>query len=138
MSKISFEERIDKILSLILSIPNLSLQAKIALFIVEDNVLVMKASRGLEEIHIKECREIPIGKCLCGLAVSTKELIFTDCKDHHHIITCNGALHHGHYCVPIISDNNVLGVINLYIRKNYKRDKKVEKILLNGISEGTN
>jgi K+-sensing histidine kinase KdpD len=126
LKPISIEEQLERILDLILSTPLLVLQAKGCIYLVENdpNVLVMKAHRQLSESLLTICAEVPFGRCLCGLAASTRKIVFADCVDGRHEIRYQGILPHGHYCVPIRSDDRVLGVICMYISEGHKRHKR--------------
>ncbi len=131
MEPISLEEQLRRTLNLILSIPWLSLQSKGCIFLLEDepDALVMKVQRGLAEPLLTACTKVPFGRCLCGRAASTCEIQFSDHVDDRHETHYQGMLPHGHYNVPITSGDRVLGVINLYVRKGHKREKREEEFL---------
>ncbi|MBF0565413.1 MAG: diguanylate cyclase [Nitrospirae bacterium] len=132
MRPISLKEQLERILNLILDIPWLALQSKGSISLVEDQpgVLVMKAHRGLADALLDDCENVPFGKCLCGLAALKKEMVFADRIDERHHITFDGMLPHGHYCVPILSGSDILGVLNMYIKEGYKRSIREEDFLL--------
>ncbi len=131
MEPITLREQLGRILDLILAIPWLSLQSKGCIYLVEDapEALVMKAQRGLPESLLTTCTKVPFGTCLCGQAASTREIVFTDSIDDRHDIRHQGIPPHGHYCVPILSDYCVLGVINLYVGEGHRRDQGEEEFL---------
>ncbi len=131
LEPISLEEQLDRTLDLILSIPWLSLQSKGCIFLAEDEpeILVMKAQRGLHKSLLTACEKVPFGRCLCGMAASTRNIQFTDCVDDRHKTQYQGILPHGHYCVPIISGERVLGVANLYVKEGHKREQIEEDFL---------
>lgn len=131
LEPISLEEQLDRIMVTILSLPFLSLQSKGAIFLVEDTpqILVMKAQQGLPESVQSASAKIPFGKCLCGLAASKREIVFADCMDNRHESTCEGMTPHGHYCLPIMSGQRVLGTINLYVEEGHRRNIEEEELL---------
>ncbi len=131
MEPVSLEEQLVRILDFILSVPWLSLQSKGCIFLREENadVLVMKAHKGLSESLQGMCAKVPFGKCLCGKAASVCEIVFADCIDDRHAIHYQGMLPHGHYNIPIMSGNKVLGVIGLYIDEGHQRNEKEEEFL---------
>ncbi len=131
MEPISLEEQLERILDLILSIPKLALQSRGCIYLVKDKpkVLAMKAQRGFPESLQAACSEVPFGKCLCGLPASYNEIIFADHIDDRHEIRHEGIFPHGHYCVPITSGYQVLGVINLFIKEGHKREREEEEFL---------
>lgn len=131
LEPISLEEQLGRIMDAILSLPFLSLQSKGAIFLVEDTpqILVMKAQQGLPESVQTASAKIPFGKCLCGLAASKREIVFADCMDIRHGGTCEGLAPHGHYCLPIMSGQSVLGTINLYVEESLRQNPQEEKLL---------
>lgn len=132
LRNISLEEILDQLIEQITSIPWLSLESKGGILLVEDDpeVLVMKANRSLSTPLLTMCARIPFGRCLCGRAASSAEVIFADCIDKRHEHQYEGISPHGHYCVPIISSKKkVLGVINLYVREGRCRDQREEDFL---------
>ncbi|MFH1821041.1 MAG: PAS domain S-box protein [Methanobacteriota archaeon] len=118
-------------LDLILSIPWLALESRGNVFLVEDepNVLVMKAQNGLSEPIRKSCARVPFGRCLCGRAALKQEVQFSDHLDESHETRYEGIQPHGHYCVPILLEGRVLGVINLYLKEGHRHDKDEEEFL---------
>ncbi len=131
LEPISIEEQLERILDLLFSIPWLSIQSKGCIYLVEDeeNVLTMKAMRKFPKIHQELCAKVTFGKCLCGQAASTGEIIFTNHIDNSHEIRYEGIVPHGHYCVPIMSGDHIFGVINLYVKEGHSRDKEEENFL---------
>jgi len=131
LEEISFDEFLKKTLELVLSIPWLAFEKQGAIFLVEDEseVLVLKVQSGLAEIQ-KSCSRIPFGKCLCGRAALTKEIEFADYIDERHEISYEGMAPHGHYCVPILYTDKVIGVINIYLKQGHRRNKKEEDFLV--------
>ncbi len=131
LEPISFKIQLELILDLILSIPFLSLESKGCIYLVEDNpdVLVIKAQRRLHESLMSTCENVTFGKCCCGLAASKREIVFADCIDKRHEVSYQGMIPHGHYCVPILSGEKVLGVINLYVKEGHRREPIEEEFL---------
>src|SRR4030042_339134 len=113
-------------LDLILSIPWLSLESKGSIFLVEDHpdVLVMKIQKNLPEEIQKLCARVPFGRCICGKAALTQEIIFIDHIDENHEIRYEGMSPHGHYCVPILFGEKTLGVVDLYLKEGHNHDQR--------------
>ncbi|MBF0538247.1 MAG: GAF domain-containing protein [Nitrospirae bacterium] len=132
LSPISLEEQLYKILELLLSVSWFALASVGSISIVEDekDVLVLKAQVNLNAYLLKACQRIPFGRCLCGMAASTRQIVFSNCLDERHMTTFPGIMEHGHYCVPIIaSDGSALGVINMYVRHGHKRSLREDDFL---------
>ena len=49
--------------------------------------------------------------------------------DDRHEIRYDGITPHGHYCVPIVTAGQVLGVINLYVKENHRQEPKEVEFL---------
>ncbi len=58
-----------------------------------------------------------------------RQVVFAGCVDEHHVTRYSGMTPHGHYCVPIISDDALLGVINLYVKHGHERNPAEEGFL---------
>ncbi len=131
LEPISLEEQLERILGTILSIHCLMpcSMGSISLFEEEPEVLVMKDQRGFPEEIQRACGKVPFSDCLCGLGLSKRKIVFTDSLDDLHKIHCKGMLPHGHYCVPIVCGEKVLGIINLYVEEKHERDPEEEGLL---------
>jgi PAS domain S-box-containing protein len=131
LESLPLEVQFDRILDLILSVPHLSLQSRGVIYIIEDGpgTLVMKAHRGFSDPAKLPCQKIPLGKCLCGQAASLSETVYSNHVNGRHEIQCEEGFPHGHYCVPIISGEKVLGVINVYVQEGHKRSSGEESFL---------
>ncbi|MBI4681668.1 MAG: EAL domain-containing protein [Nitrospirae bacterium] len=131
LQEISLEEQLKIILEHILSISWVSLVSKGAIFLVEDDagVLVMKAQHELAAPLLKSCARVPFGRCMCGRAAASGEIEFADRIDERHDTRYDGIAPHGHYCVPIMHEGKVLGIINLYVKEGHKRDQREERFL---------
>jgi PAS domain S-box-containing protein len=120
--KVSFDEQMELILDLILSIPTIKLLPSGAILLTGDapGVLVLKAQRGFTEQQIETCRQVPFGKCHCGRAAQKSEIQFIECIDETHEFMFEKMNPHGHYCVPILINDTVQGVIALYIEEGHR------------------
>jgi len=87
------------------------------------------------------CAQVPFGHCLCGRAAQDKTTQFAQCIDHRHVISFAGIAPHGHYNVPIMKRDTVLGVIVFYLPHDYREQgneqaflEKVADVLSLGIA----
>lgn len=128
---ISMKEQLSCVLDLILSIPWLSLQSKGSIFLYDEetSTLVMEAESGLPAYLREECKNVPIGKCLCGLCAQNREIVFAHELDDCHHVRYDGMSDHGHYCVPVMLGRRLLGVVNLYVDAGHKRNEMEEAFL---------
>jgi len=118
----NLEEILDIILSKIVSVNWTSLENKGCIFIYnqEKERLVMAVQKNIDDDVLSVCSEVPLGKCLCGVAGRSKEIYFTNHLDALHVVKTKGMTEHGHCCVPILSSNeDLLGVLNLYVKYNH-------------------
>jgi len=127
------EEILQKALNMILSVPWLSFESKGSIHLVEGDqgILSMKAQHNLPEQLKKLCKDVPLGKCLCGKAALTQKIEFADHIDERHEICYEGIAPHGHYVVPILFGGRTLGVVDIYLKEGHLREQKEEEFLLN-------
>ena len=135
LEPLSLEDQFDRILDLILNVPRLSLQSKGAIFLKdpEAEVLTLKAQHGFTGADSLPCSEIPLGHCLCGKAAELSKLIYAKDMEGIHEIHDAEMFPHGHYCVPIVSGNNLYGLLNVYIQKGHKRSN-LEEVFLTSVA----
>ncbi|OIQ01751.1 MAG: hypothetical protein AUK36_09440 [Zetaproteobacteria bacterium CG2_30_59_37] len=79
----------------------------------------MSAQHQLHPELLTLCSNISFGTCLCGKAARTKLIFHKSCVDADHDIQPSGMAPHGHYCVPILDEGTVLGVLNLYVKHGH-------------------
>jgi two-component system sensor histidine kinase/response regulator len=131
LEPLSLEEHIDLILALLFSIPWLGLLPKgsVSLTDKDNGDLVMYRQKGLEAGLIEKCARVPQGECLCGRAAAEKRMIFTPrFKERHEPRNVN-LQEHGHYNLPILSGERVLGILNLYVPDDYQSESLVGEFL---------
>ncbi|MFN3075322.1 MAG: PAS-domain containing protein [Alphaproteobacteria bacterium] len=130
---VSLTEILADTLALVVSSRRQGLLPKGAIFLAEGDHLVMKAHYRLSDDSRKACARIPLGWCLCGQAAKSGEMIHaSSVNDHHdHVHSGEHGIHedHGHYCVPIRSDETVLGVLNLYVSSGHQSDPILERFV---------
>ncbi|MCF6281659.1 MAG: PAS domain S-box protein [Candidatus Polarisedimenticolaceae bacterium] len=131
LEPITLEEQLHKVIKLLIAIPWLSVQGKGAIFLYneQEQQLEMKAQHGLAEILLTKCARFPIGHCLCGTAAKTRATVFKGHLDNEHTVHFEGMPDHGHYCLPIISREKMLGVLNVYVDAGHERGKNEEGFL---------
>lgn len=131
LEPVPLKEILEKVIDRLMFIPWFALEQKGSIFLVEDDpeVLVMKAQRGLAESLLTFCARVPFGKCLCGKAAQTNQVVFSLCVDECHTVHYQGMPAHGHYCVPIRYRDRLSGVINLYLKEGHQRSPKEEEFL---------
>jgi signal transduction histidine kinase len=127
----SIEQVLKHSLKLILSLNWLAVESKGCVFLAEEpgGGLILKAQENLPEELSLKCAKVKLGECLCGKAADEKQIRFSASVDESHSITYEGIPDHGHYCVPVMFGEKLLGVLNLYLPKNSRRDPRKEEFL---------
>jgi hypothetical protein len=131
LEPLTLDEHLDLFLELILTIPDMAFHAKGSIFLAnpEGDTLFLAAHHDLPDELVERCAQVPFGYCLCGRAADMSEPLFSDCVDDRHDVRFDGMDEHGHYCLPIRSDERVLGVINLYVPEGHARTESEQGVL---------
>ncbi len=128
----SLEVLLQRILNIILVHTRRPFHLKGCIFLCDEKLktLQIAASHNFSEEQLSVCSKIPYGKCLCGLSASTNKVVFSsDCNEENHTIKYHDMVEHGHYCIPIISSDRLLGVINVYVKEGHGRNDEDEQFM---------
>jgi HD-GYP domain-containing protein (c-di-GMP phosphodiesterase class II) len=122
----SLENQLTRAMDVILSVPWMPIFPKGAVFLVENgsNELAMKVQRNLPVPLQSICAHIKPGVCLCGRAIQSRQIQFSAEVDPRHEIHYDGMEPHGHYNVPILLGERLLGVLVLYLAEGHVRDER--------------
>ena len=128
---LSIKEQLDRALSKILSISWASTQSTGAIFLYdeENRTLHLTAQKNLHPFLGEACKRVPVGHCLCGRAAETRRIVFAAHVDTRHETTYDDIQPHGHYNVPILSGDRLLGVLNLNLEDGYVQKPEDEDFL---------
>jgi signal transduction histidine kinase len=131
LEDLTMEDILSLTLDLIHSSHSFSFGKKSAIFLIEDQTedLCLKVSRGFSQSKKLRCNRVPLGSCLCGKVASLQTFVFAESREDHHHKKEPGLPKHSHYCVPIQTGKNLLGIVNLYLEKDHRRDQKEEEFL---------
>ncbi|HLD35527.1 MAG TPA: PAS domain S-box protein, partial [Planctomycetota bacterium] len=126
LQNIPVDRILNETLDIILSVPWLSFESRGCIFLMNEQTkkLEMKMQRGLDPIIQQTCASLELGRCLCGKAAKERTTQFARSVDNSHEITYQGIIPHGHYCVPIHTRDQTLGVINIYLKPNHSYSQK--------------
>ncbi len=127
----ALEETLDECLKQLFAVSWLSILPKGGIFLMDDGgqILRLVVSRDLSPEIRTFCARVPLGLCHCGRAAATRQMQYAHCVDEQHEITYPGIADHGHYSVPIMSGNLLLGVLVLYLPTGFKRDAIKEQFI---------
>lgn len=122
LEPISLKEVLQRTIDIIIESSVISTKPAGAIFLANDETKTLKlvAHKGLRPELQTKCAKLDYGVCHCGMAAKTKEIQFADCLDERHHITFDGIQPHGHYCVPILLQSKLLGVLNVYLQHGHK------------------
>ncbi|MBF0153853.1 MAG: PAS domain S-box protein [Magnetococcales bacterium] len=126
------KRQLDQALEILLSAPTLTAMIQGAVLLMDDRTgeLVMEVQRGVDPVIPHTCLRVVTGHCLCGQAVQLREIVFSSSSsDERHDIQVAGKKPHGHYCVPIIGETKILGVICISIQEGHRRLPEEESFL---------
>ncbi|CAA7623213.1 Sensory histidine protein kinase [Candidatus Terasakiella magnetica] len=129
LDDLSLDQILNAALKEVLSLPWLNLEKRGSIFIVDGARLRMAAQLNLPPEISTGCANIAIGQCLCGTAAARGRTIFVNHVDHQHVTTFEGMSEHGHYCVPIIGGDKILGVLNAYVGHGHRHDDAEQNFL---------
>ncbi|HAT50364.1 MAG: diguanylate cyclase [Nitrospirae bacterium] len=132
LESLSLDRQLDIALEIVMTVPWLSIEYKGAIFIFDETQgdLVLRASKGLASPLLSMCARLPMGYCLCGQAAQTRKTVFVNGLDERHTVRFEGIHDHGHYCVPIIFQSRLQGVLNCYIPAGVSYSPEVEAFLM--------
>ncbi len=124
-------ELLNRALELILHAGLLDLQERGAIFLTNKTGtgLEMAAHSGLPASMVSACGRVANGHCLCGRVAVSRVILFATHEALENGSGCEETDDHGHYCVPIRSEETLLGVLTLYVPTNAPDDAEVREIL---------
>ncbi|NGZ05664.1 MAG: GAF domain-containing protein [Magnetococcales bacterium] len=133
LSSLSLEEVLRSALESVLSIPWLGVEPRGAVFLFNEQTqqLELTVAHRLSPILLKLCQSVPLGHCLCGRAGAFREVVMSYELDARHETRFEGMRPHGHYCVPMVSDQKLMGVLNVYLAAGHMFDHAEVEFLLN-------
>jgi len=125
------DEFLDRALNLILSLKWLAVESRGAIFLADEasETLQLCVHKGLSDDIRARCSSVPFGHCICGRAARARAVQFAAEVDGRHETRYAGMHPHGHYGVPILSGDHVLGVIILYLKQGHIRGSHEEDFL---------
>jgi PAS domain S-box-containing protein len=128
---ITLTEYLHRALDLLLSLTWLAFESKGAIFLADkaEKLLQLQVHQGFADDLLALCATVPFGHCICGKAAAERTVQFADHVGERHDTSYQGILPHGHYCVPILSGDHVLGVINLYTKEGHVWNMQDEEFL---------
>ncbi len=134
-SSLDIKEMLENVLWSITQFEELKVEQKAGIFLADTDKKVLKLYTTVgyfsEEFLEKE-KEVPFGDCLCGrVAVSGQLLMSESCfADSRHERTFSDMTAHGHYIVPLKSQQDLIGVMFLYTNTNPSWYRHSQEVLI--------
>ncbi len=119
-------------LDILFEVPWLDVLSKGGVFLVDpedDNALKLRCSHRMGPEIETRCAKIKFGQCLCGRAAQTRQLIHASCVDDRHDVRFDSMQPHGHYNVPIMIGDDLVGVLVVYLEHGSAKNKDHEVFL---------
>ncbi|WP_136808160.1 ATP-binding protein [Desulfosediminicola flagellatus] len=131
LSPYLFQELLERILIYLTSQKSLALAPKAAIFLVnqESQLLTLKASHGLTPQQVSRCDNIAFGQCHCGRAALNGAIHFFTSIAPLSAESAEDPIDRAHYCVPIIKDEQSIGVLSLYVKNEHELSLETEQLL---------
>ena len=134
LEPISLEERLSRVLDLILTIPGFAMHARGSIYrLAQDQdkkILELKAMHGFSVEQVDSCKAVFFQKGLTVEHAASCQIITTDCLEVPHEIQYNTGLgSEGQYCVPIVFGERTLGMINVTVTGRHRRIPEEEEFL---------
>ena len=93
------------------------------------DVLELAGSYNFSPELQRRCAQVQFGRCLCGRAAAGREVVFSDHIDERHEVRFEEMVPHGHYVIPMLRDNALVGVFTLYLPPGAVRNERDESFL---------
>jgi diguanylate cyclase (GGDEF)-like protein len=87
-----------------------------AIYLVEEGVGRLASTSSLSQTVVSPCKEILCGQCLCGLAVTSGEIVVSHntVEDGRHAMCHPDTSPHGRIAVPLKAIDKVVGLLTFY------------------------
>ena len=133
LESIPLKEILAYALDIVLNISWLGLEKKGAIFLYNEasEELELFVQKSLAPALLSMCKSIPLGYCLCGRSAASKKIVMSNNIDDEHDVRFSGMSPHGHYCVPILFNQTLVGVFNVYIPAGHNFDNDEVNLLKN-------
>jgi len=128
-------EMLESTLKVLTQFKELQVEYKAGVFLADEEKKTLKLFSTIGKFtdeFLEAEKEIPYGNCLCGKAAVSGEMIISDScfSDKRHENIFKDMTDHGHYIVPLKSQEKMIGVLFLYTDANPPWYVRSQEILL--------
>ncbi len=131
-SDTSLAAQLSTALDLIVEIPWLPLAAKGGIFLVDKTrpkSLTLFVHKNMAASLLEHCGTLNFGECLCGTAAAEQRFIFAPHLPEQEAFRYAGLEDQSHYIVPIVRNNQLLGILMLYAEAGHAGGENERKFL---------
>ena len=89
----------------------------------------MVTQRGLPASVVTECQQIPAAHCICNDAAISGKIVFSRSVEPPAEDSHNNICSQPHYCVPILSESNLLGIFTVFVAQDHTENLQAEWFL---------
>ncbi|MBU1564831.1 MAG: hypothetical protein KJ630_04285 [Proteobacteria bacterium] len=131
LEPLPLKAKITRILDYLLTLNQLHFGTKAALFLVnyDTDTLDLLVSRGFVSSETLPCKTTRIGVCHCGKTGKTGKTGFFNTFPPLFDSSQESTPFTGNYCVPIIKDSQILGVLTLYVTQDHQYSTEFKELL---------
>ena len=110
---------LDRTLTLILSRDTLVLEKKGAIFLTDAGSLVMASQQGMEPALQEHSHHVAMSHCLHD---QMERLVYVADLDTYHELLPSEMKAQGHYCLPLQTEDELLGILTLYLPPHHHQE----------------
>lgn len=128
----ALQEQLQNALKIVLDAPWFCGHSRGVILLAEENSnsLTLIAHQGFTQEQMAPCRNIVFNTCLCGQVAASKKITFVNNVDGQHVRYHGKMKPHDHCCVPLLSSERLLGVLNLYLEPGLNRSFIHDEMLI--------
>jgi diguanylate cyclase (GGDEF)-like protein len=128
---IEVEKLLSEVLQALVEVDIFPFERSAAAFLVEEDHLRLASYVGLSPAQVESCMNIPIGECICGLAITRGEIIISrnSHSDEHHSVCYADMGPHGNIALPLKILGEVIGAITLKTRPDVEINEETVRLL---------
>ncbi|HAT51294.1 MAG: GAF domain-containing sensor histidine kinase [Nitrospirae bacterium] len=121
LEPLTLAEYLDEVIYVLTATPWLPIRNMGAIFLwhEQDQHLKLAAHVNLTPEHLALCHTIRLGQCHCGQAALSRQMIVTDGLNAQHVIPQQALGEHRDCCIPLGTEEQIWGVLNLYPLPNH-------------------
>ncbi len=111
------DDLLNAALEILLAVDFLNIENKGCIFLPNKagNTLTLAAHQNFSAEQRDNCQKVSFGNCLCGIAALGKEPVISSSTDLRHKEMHENAAVHAHCCLPLRSNNQLMGILCLLI-----------------------